>query len=271
MNKVEIPDKATFKIGEVAKLLELEPYVLRYWETEFEQLTPSKTRSGQRVYESEDIEQLVRIRDLLYVEQYTIAGARRQLELGDEFVSDVAQTEQAEQIDAEVFLELESANALLEQELSVLRQELVQAQEREQALLLHTEDVRSERDELTSQLQELEQDFVRVTGLFEDKKVELERQRMAEASRVDVDERWEEMTSQLGEDVERLERELNTFRQEIIILEQERDTLLAERTQLEARCQEYVSRLHVQHQGKGRLLELLRRELVGLHQVANAN
>ena len=79
MNKVEIPDKATFKIGEVAKLLELEPYVLRYWETEFEQLTPSKTRSGQRVYEAEDIEQLVRIRDLLYVEQYTIAGARRQL------------------------------------------------------------------------------------------------------------------------------------------------------------------------------------------------
>ena len=74
-----------------------------------------------------------------------------------------------------------------------------------------------------------------------------------------------------NESVERLERELNTYRQELIILEQERDTLLAERTQLEARCQEYVSRLHVQHQGKGRLLELLRRELVGLHQVANAN
>jgi DNA-binding transcriptional MerR regulator len=268
VNKVEIPDKATFKIGEVAKLLELEPYVLRYWETEFEQLTPSKTRSGQRVYEAADIEQLVRIRDLLYVEQYTIAGARRQLELGEELADGEAQ---AELVDAEVVLELESANAALEQELMALRDELSQAQEREQALLLHTEDVRSERDELTAQVQELEQDFVRVTGLFEDKKQELERQRMAEASRVDVDERWEEMTSQLGEDVERLERELNTYRQELIILEQERDTLLAERTQLEARCQEYVSRLHVQHQGKGRLLELLRRELVGLHQVANAN
>ena len=71
--------------------------------------------------------------------------------------------------------------------------------------------------------------------------------------------------------VERLENELGTYRQELAILEQERDTLLAERTQLEARCQEYVSRLHSQHQGKGRLLELLRRELVGLHQVANAN
>ena len=271
MNKVEIPDQATFKIGEVAKLLELEPYVLRYWETEFEQLAPSKTRSGQRVYEAADIEQLVRIRDLLYVEQYTIAGARRQLELALDVSDDEVVSHESEQYDAEVFLELERANAALEEELVAARDELLQAQQREQALLLHTEDAREERDELTAQIQELEQDLTRVMGMFEDKKLEIERQRMAEASRLDVDERWEEMTSQLGEDVERLENELGTYRQELAILEQERDTLLAERTQLEARCQEYVSRLHSQHQGKGRLLELLRRELVGLHQVANAN
>ena len=81
LGKVEIPDKPSFKIGEVAKLLGVEAYVLRYWESEFDELVPSKTRSGQRAYIAADIELLVRIRALLYDEMYTIAGARRQLEL----------------------------------------------------------------------------------------------------------------------------------------------------------------------------------------------
>ena len=78
---VEIPSKDAFRIGEVAKLLGLEAYVLRYWETEFAELKPKKTRSGQRTYAREDVELLLRIQDLLHHELYTIAGAKRQMEL----------------------------------------------------------------------------------------------------------------------------------------------------------------------------------------------
>lgn len=81
MSSVEIPEKRFFKIGEVARLLEVEPYTLRYWETEFEQLRPSKTRTGQRSYQHHDIELLLAVKALLYDEMYTIAGARRQLKL----------------------------------------------------------------------------------------------------------------------------------------------------------------------------------------------
>lgn len=81
LDSIQIPDKTYFKIGEVAKLLDLQPYVLRYWETEFDSLDPEKTRSGQRAYRREDIELLVLIKTLLYDEMYTIAGARKQLKL----------------------------------------------------------------------------------------------------------------------------------------------------------------------------------------------
>lgn len=77
---IELPEKTYFKIGEVAKFLEVEPYVLRYWETEFDILAPEKTNSGQRVYQRDDIELLFQIRTLLYEEMFTIAGACRQLE-----------------------------------------------------------------------------------------------------------------------------------------------------------------------------------------------
>jgi DNA-binding transcriptional MerR regulator len=78
-----IPDKPFFKIGEAARLCALKPYVLRYWETEFRSLKPQKTRSGQRLYRRQDIEHLLRIRDLLYGRRFTIEGARTRLrELG---------------------------------------------------------------------------------------------------------------------------------------------------------------------------------------------
>lgn len=80
MDAVEIPAKKQFKIGEVARLFDLEPYVLRYWETEFDQLKPRKTASGQRSYNRDDVELVATIQHLLYTEMYTIAGARRQLE-----------------------------------------------------------------------------------------------------------------------------------------------------------------------------------------------
>ena len=78
-----IPDKPFFKIGEAARLCAVKPYVLRYWETEFHSIRPQKTRSQQRLYRRKDIELLLTIRDLLYVQRFTIEGARTRLrELG---------------------------------------------------------------------------------------------------------------------------------------------------------------------------------------------
>ncbi len=80
---VQIPKKAHFKIGEVCRITDTQPYVLRFWESEFPSLAPQKTRSGQRIYRREDIEMVLRIKQLLYEESYTIAGARKQLESAD--------------------------------------------------------------------------------------------------------------------------------------------------------------------------------------------
>ena len=75
----EIPDKLYFKIGEVADLLGVEPYVLRYWETEFAQLAPKKSGTGHRLYRRKDVELLLRIKFLLYEKRFTIEGARQAL------------------------------------------------------------------------------------------------------------------------------------------------------------------------------------------------
>ena len=74
-----LPDKLYFKIGEVAKLVGVKPYVLRYWETEFSILRPGKTRARHRLYRRKDVEVLLEIRRLLYTERYTIEGAKRRL------------------------------------------------------------------------------------------------------------------------------------------------------------------------------------------------
>jgi DNA-binding transcriptional MerR regulator len=75
----QLPDKLYFKIGEVARLVGVKPYVLRYWETEFSVLRPGKTRSRHRLYRRKDVETLLEIRRLLYAERYTIEGAKRRL------------------------------------------------------------------------------------------------------------------------------------------------------------------------------------------------
>ena len=75
----KIPDKLFFKIGEVAELAGVEQHVLRYWEDEFEMLQPNKNRSGQRLYEKKDVELILEIQHLLYMEKYTIAGAKKKL------------------------------------------------------------------------------------------------------------------------------------------------------------------------------------------------
>ncbi|MCP3957710.1 MAG: MerR family transcriptional regulator [bacterium] len=72
--------KLYYKIGEACKILEIQPYVLRYWETEFPFLSPSKSKSGQRVYSDHELEVIRRIKELLYEEGYTIAGAKKKLE-----------------------------------------------------------------------------------------------------------------------------------------------------------------------------------------------
>lgn len=74
-----IPEKLFFRIGEVCALIKVQPHVLRYWETEFPMLAPQKNRAGQRVYRRKDVEMVFKIRDLLYEEKFTIAGAKRKL------------------------------------------------------------------------------------------------------------------------------------------------------------------------------------------------
>jgi DNA-binding transcriptional MerR regulator len=75
--EVVIPDKLYFRIGEVSRLCRLPSYVLRFWETEFPQLKPSKSSTGQRMYRKPDVENVLRIKQLLYEEGFTIAGARQ--------------------------------------------------------------------------------------------------------------------------------------------------------------------------------------------------
>jgi len=75
----QIPDKQYFKIGEVAEIAGVEPYVLRYWETEFKAIRPEKTRSNQRLYRRRDVETVLQIKQLLYDEGFRIDGAKRRL------------------------------------------------------------------------------------------------------------------------------------------------------------------------------------------------
>lgn len=85
MGKVASPPtltKARYRIGEVAALARVEPYVLRFWEREFPKLRPEKSPSGQRLYGRSDLETILRIKNLLYEQGFTIAGARKALETG---------------------------------------------------------------------------------------------------------------------------------------------------------------------------------------------
>lgn len=79
MNPVLIPDRIYFRIGDVAELLGVKPYVIRFWESEFPFLAPDKASSGQRVYRRTQIESLILVKHLLYVERYSIEGAKKKL------------------------------------------------------------------------------------------------------------------------------------------------------------------------------------------------
>ena len=86
----KIPNKLFFKIGEVCEITDTQPYVLRYWESEFPALAPAKNTSGQRIYRRRDIETVLRIKQLLYEQGFTISGARQHLRA--EIKSDKTQT-----------------------------------------------------------------------------------------------------------------------------------------------------------------------------------
>ena len=107
---VDVPDKLYFKIGEVAKLVGVKPYVLRYWETEFSILRPGKTRSKHRLYRRKDVETLLEIRRLLYGERYTIEGAKRRLRESGRLAADAPDTL------AEIRAELHALARLLSRE-----------------------------------------------------------------------------------------------------------------------------------------------------------
>jgi DNA-binding transcriptional MerR regulator len=72
-------DKRYYRIGEVSRITEVKPYVLRYWESEFRWMAPQKSRSKQRLYRRRDIDMILLIKKLLYEQRFTIAGARKKL------------------------------------------------------------------------------------------------------------------------------------------------------------------------------------------------
>lgn len=97
----QLPDKLYFKIGEVAKLVGVKPYVLRYWETEFSSVRPGKTRSKHRLYRRRDVEALLEIKRLLHQERYTIEGAKKRLRAWREEAEESAVAAEAAEESAE--------------------------------------------------------------------------------------------------------------------------------------------------------------------------
>ena len=109
-----LPEKIYFKIGEVSEIVGVEPYVLRYWETEFEVLKPAKAPSRHRLYKKRDVELLIEIKRLLYSEGFTIEGARKKLKESKKEEKDQLKLPLAEQ-------KFKSALVKLKKELESLR------------------------------------------------------------------------------------------------------------------------------------------------------
>lgn len=97
-----IPAKRYFTIGEVSELCQVKPHVLRYWEQEFSQLNPVKRRGNRRYYQRHEVELIRTIRSLLYLEGFTISGARQKLESDDNFVEPVVEIESKPKVSKEL-------------------------------------------------------------------------------------------------------------------------------------------------------------------------
>jgi DNA-binding transcriptional MerR regulator len=111
-----IPDKLFFRIGEVSQLVGVEPYVLRYWESEFPGLSPKKSNTGQRMFRRRDVEMLLNIKQLLYEKKFTIEGARKALKSEKADAHLARQQEDIPVRQAELFIPADA--------LPVIRQEL---------------------------------------------------------------------------------------------------------------------------------------------------
>ena len=129
MSASALPSKLFFRIGEVASLVGVEPHVLRYWEREFRSIRPTKSAKGQRVYSRKDVENLLRVRDLLYRDGFTIAGAKKRLQRGvatdtlaatglldpsdDEADADPTEAQMADELDADAERDTEEEEVVL--------------------------------------------------------------------------------------------------------------------------------------------------------------
>lgn len=237
--EVEVPQKPSFKIGEVAHLLNEEPYTLRYWESEFEEVEPERTPSGQRLYRREDVEMLVRIKTLLHVEGYTLAGARRQLELDPSGAGRSV-------VDAEAARLLEQRLSAKEGELAELADQLAVA--------------RVEHEARKAQCDSLEAKLEAAYAQIEAQRIQMESFEVQSAAHEGVDERWAAMTEQLHDQLARLERDLQEYRHQLATVTQERDGL-------EQQCDELSARLRHSAQARRQLVGALEREVRGLAQI----
>lgn len=108
-------DDRLYKIGEVCKIADVQPYVLRYWETEFPALAPNKSGGGQRLYTRHEIDVILRIKQLLYSEGFTIAGAKKKLEVDSEVVPAAAAAKDVARALLDVKKELRGILEILEE------------------------------------------------------------------------------------------------------------------------------------------------------------
>ena len=261
---VEIPAKASFKIGQVAKLLELEPYVLRYWETEFDQLAPAKTRAGQRAYTQADVQLLLRITHLLYVDQYTIAGARRQLDLGASAAvlpAEHAQDQPApDPSQEEALTRLRARCAQLEGELQSATSTL--DIHHGQVATLQAQVARNDGviAALQAEREELQALVVEATNTLEarNKKIMAMEATHAVAKPTPA---WELEHQTLCAEKARLEHDLHLAYQRV-------DDLCRDRTALEANCDELNAKLRAHTRAQGRVFAQLRREVLQMKSVA---
>src|SRR5512134_1733976 len=119
----DVPPKLFFRIGEVAGLVGVEPHVLRYWEREFRSIRPTKSAKGQRVYSRKDVENLLRVRNLLYREGFTIAGAKKKLSASDMLVQSVEPKDAVASLEPEPTSATEPQNSNVREKLLELRSE----------------------------------------------------------------------------------------------------------------------------------------------------
>lgn len=236
MDSIQIPDKTYFKIGEVAKLLELEPYVLRYWETEFDSLKPEKTRSGQRSYRKIDIEHLVLIKTLLYDEMYTIAGARRQLKLRKKGKGEPLDAESAARLSRERD-ELLGERDRLQEELRRLESGSDALRQETRRLRVQSESLEDENAQLAAAQVDYESSLSRLRDEMEQKVRELE---LLDGENAKLMTQLEEVTARAadlthevasGDAVERtalaeIQAKLDDANKQLAALTQERDLLL---------------------------------------------